>query len=262
MIIHVGTSGYGHKEWKGVFYPERIPAREMLRFYAGRLSAVEINYTFYHMPTEKVLLAWAEQVPDNFAFALKASQVITHRKRLRDVDGESDYFFRTIAIMGRKMGPVLFQFPRSFRVDRPALEGFLPLVPENMLCAFEFRSPSWLEPGVLGMLRDRDCSLCIVDSDEQLADEIVSTASWGYLRLRRSEYTKADLEQWKERILARKWKQAFVFFKHEEQGRGPETAMHFHELAGSGRKKVQDRNGNGPANRSAGQLSARHRQQW
>jgi uncharacterized protein YecE (DUF72 family) len=247
--LHVGTSGYGYKEWKGVFYPDRIPDRDMLRFYAGRLNAVEINYTFYHMPTEKVLLSWAEQVPDNFVFALKAPQVITHRKRLRGVDGESDYFFRTIAVLGRKTGPVLFQFPRSFRADRPALEDFLALLPADILCAFEFRNRSWLEPDVLGLLRDRNHSLCVADSDEQPAGEIASTASWGYLRLRRSDYSEADLERWKKLILARKWRQAFVFFKHEEQGRGPALAMRFHELAGSGRRIVGGPDAHDPAGR-------------
>ncbi|HHO47499.1 MAG TPA: DUF72 domain-containing protein [Desulfobacteraceae bacterium] len=249
MMLHVGTSGYGYKEWKGVFYPDRIPGRDMLRFYAGRLNTVEINYTFYHMPTEKVLLAWAEQVPDNFSFALKAPQIITHRKRLRDVDGESDYFFRTIAILGRKMGPVLFQFPRSFRVDRPALEDFLDLLPVDIPCAFEFRNRSWLEPGVLQLLQDRNCCLCVADSDEQPAGEILSTASWGYLRLRRSDYSEADLKQWKKLILARKWQRAFVFFKHEEQGRGPALAMRFQELAGSGRRDVRAAGAHDPAER-------------
>ena len=143
MKIHVGTSGYGYKEWKGIFYPEKLPAREMLSFYAQRLSAVEINYTFYHMPTEKVLTSWAEQVPADFAFVLKAPQVITHRKRLHNVDEECAYFFRTLAVLGPKMGPVLFQFPPNFRANRPLLESFLALIPENVRCAFEFRNPSW-----------------------------------------------------------------------------------------------------------------------
>jgi uncharacterized protein YecE (DUF72 family) len=237
MKVHVGTSGYGYKEWKGIFYPEKLPAGEMLGFYAQRLSAVEINYTFYHMPTEKVLSAWAEQVPDDFSFVLKAPQVITHRKRLRNVDEECAYFFRTLTVLGRKMGPVLFQFPPNFRADPPLLESFLGLIPKDMRCAFEFRNPSWREPHILELLRAKDCSLCTADSDEQPAGEIISTAAWGYLRLRRSDYTEADLAQWQEKILARKWKQAYVFFKHEEKARGPAMAMHFHELAGFKRTK-------------------------
>src|SRR5512146_1236000 len=110
MKLHVGTSGYGYKEWQGIFYPEKISPKEMLHFYGERLNAVEINYTFYHMPTEKILVPWAEQVPDDFSFALKAPQVITHLKQLRNVEEEIDYFFRTVAILGEKLGAVLFQF--------------------------------------------------------------------------------------------------------------------------------------------------------
>ncbi|MCM2358735.1 MAG: DUF72 domain-containing protein [Geobacteraceae bacterium] len=237
MKIHVGTSGYGYKEWKGIFYPEKISPKEMLRFYGERLNAVEINYTFYHMPTERVLAPWAEQVPDDFAFALKAPQVITHLKQLRNVGEETDYFFRTLAVLGRKLGPALFQFPRSFRANRPALAEFLPLIPRDVQCSFDFRSPTWLDAGILDLLRERGCSLCIEDTDEHPADEIISTAPWGYLRLRRSDYTEAGLSQWLERILAQKWERAFVFFKHEEEAAGPvtgpEMALRFRELAGS-----------------------------
>ncbi len=181
MKMHVGTSGYGYKEWKGVFYPEKISPKDMLRFYGERLNAVEINYTFYHMPTERVLAPWAEQVPEGFAFALKASQVITHLKQLRNVEEETDYFFRTVTVLAGKLGPVLFQFPKSFhaRKNFSALEEFLPLIPDSVPCAFDFRSPTWLEAGMPELLRTRGFSLCIEDTDEHPADEIVSTASWG-----------------------------------------------------------------------------------
>src|SRR5512137_863775 len=106
MKIHVGTSGYSYKEWKGKFYPETISPKEMLRFYSERLGAVEINNTFYHMPVEGVLKSWAEQVPDGFLFALKAPQVITHRKRLKNVDEETAYLFKTLPFLGGKLGPV------------------------------------------------------------------------------------------------------------------------------------------------------------
>ena len=241
MKIFVGTSGYGYREWKGKFYPEKISPREMLRFYSERLSAVEINNTFYHMPTEGVLASWAEQVPNDFVFAIKAPQVITHLKRLRNVGEETEYLFRTLSVLDRKLGPVLFQFPRSFHMDRPALEAFLDLIPGNMSCAFEFRSPSWLDVEILDLLREGGCSLCIADADENPTNEIINTAPWGYLRLRRSDYTDADLSQWMERILSQKWERAFVFFKHEEEAKGPEMAMRFRELAESSVKKIQDR---------------------
>jgi len=230
--IYVGTSGYGYKEWKGIFYPDKISPKEMLRFYSGRLGTVEINNTFYHMPTENLLTSWAEQVPDDFVFAIKAPQVITHLKRLRNVGEEIDYLFRTLPILGRKLGPVLFQFPGSFHADYTALEAFLALIPGKMTCAFEFRSPSWLDAKILDLLRKKGCSLCTADTDEKPSDEIINTAPWGYLRLRRSDYTDDYLSRWRERILSQKWDKAFVFFKHEDEAAGPKMAMRFRELTG------------------------------
>ncbi len=234
MKIFVGTSGYSYKEWLGEFYPPGTPPKEMLRCYAERLRAVEINNTFYHMPTEPVLSSWAGQVPEDFVFAIKAPQVITHLKRLRDVSGEAGYLFRTLPSLGPKLGPVLFQFPRSFRADRPRLEDFLTLIPPHFSCAFEFRSPSWLEGGIPDLLRGAGASLCLADTDENpVVREITNTAPWGYLRLRRADYTDADLAQWLERILAQNWEKAFVFLKHEEKAKGPKMAMRLRALADS-----------------------------
>jgi len=184
------------------------------------------------MPKESVLASWAEQVPKDFVFAIKAPQVITHLKRLRNVSEEIDYLFRTLSFLDRKLGPVLFQFPKSFHADRPSLTDFLELIPD-MSCAFEFRSPSWLDVKILALLRKKGCSLCTADTDENPANEIISTAPWGYLRLRRSDYTDTDLSQWMENILSQKWEKAFVFFKHEEEAKGTEMAMRFRELADS-----------------------------
>lgn len=234
MKLHVGTSGYGYKEWKGLFYPEKISPKEMLRFYGERFNAVEINYTFHHMPTERVLTPWAEQVPDDFVFVLKASQVITHVKRLKEVGEETEYYFRTVSLLGDRLGGVLFQFPGFFRADLSRLEAFLALIPAGVRCAFEFRSPTWVDAGVAEVLRDRGHSLCTADTDENPAAEIADAASWGYLRLRRTGYTDADLAQWAERIRTQKWERAFVFFKHEEEAMGPKLALRFRELAGLG----------------------------
>jgi uncharacterized protein YecE (DUF72 family) len=231
MKIHVGTSGYGYKEWKGKFYPEKISPKEMLHFYAERLGTVEINNTFYRMPTESVLTSWAQQVPDDFVFAFKAPRMITHLKRLRGVSEETGYLLQTLSVLGVRMGPILFQFPRSFSADIPALKDFLALLPRTISCAFEFRNPSWLDPAILDLLRAKECSLCTADFDEAPAKAIINTASWGYLRLRRSDYTDADLLHWKERILSQKWQQAFIFFKHEGEAKAPQSAIHFRELS-------------------------------
>jgi uncharacterized protein YecE (DUF72 family) len=235
MKIHVGTSGYGHKEWIGKFYPEKIQPREMLGFYSQSFRAVEINNTFYHMPTETVLASWAAQVRDDFIFAIKAPQVITHLKQLRNVQEETRYLFRTLAVLDAKLGPVLFQFPKSFHADKPALEAFLGLLPEKTDCAFDFRSQSWQDAEILALLRKKGYSFCIEDTDENQANKIINTAPWGYLRLRRSEYTDADLSQWAGRILSQKWEKAFVFFKHEDAARGPGMAIRFKKIVNSKR---------------------------
>lgn len=229
MHLFVGTSGFSYKEWQGIFYPEKISPKEMLGFYAQRLATVEINNTFYHQPTEAVLTSWAEQVPEEFVFAFKTPQVITHFKRLQNVDEETAYFFRTLARLNQRLGPVLLQFPKNFKANPPLLEKFLTLIPPYISCAFEFRSPTWLTAEIFDLLRVRDFSLCTPDADENPPAEIIKTASWGYLRLRRSDYTEADLSRWLDRILAQHWKKVFVYFKHEEKAKGPATALRFFE---------------------------------
>ncbi len=233
MKIYAGTSGFGHAEWKGKFYPDKIRPGDMLRFYADRLGTVEINNTFYHMPSEKILLSWAAQVPSDFIFAIKAPQVITHIKQLKHVFEEIERLFKSLSVLESKQGPVLFQFPKSFRADAALLKEFLSLLPPDGRPAFEFRSPTWHTDEVLGLLADKLCSLCIADTDEQAVEQIKSTADWGYLRLRRSDYNDADLSRWAERILSQQWERAFVFFKHEDDAKGPELAMRFMRLIDS-----------------------------
>ncbi|MCU0579221.1 MAG: DUF72 domain-containing protein [Desulfobacterota bacterium] len=233
MKIYSGTSGYGYLEWKGHFYPENISPKEMLRFYGERLPTVEINNTFYRLPSGGVLTSWAEQVPADFIFAFKAPQIITHRKRLKNVGEETAYLFRTLSLLERKLGPVLFQFPKNFPPDPARLKAFFDLIPGKTACAFEFRSLSVVTEEVLSLLQERDYSLCLADTDENPATTIRSTASWGYLRLRRSAaYREPDLSQWLERIRGQRWERAYVFFKHEEEGLGPKLARRFQELAG------------------------------
>ena len=185
------------------------------------------------MPKESVLKAWAEQVPADFVFALKAPQVITHLRRLRNVFEETEYLFKSLRTLDGKLGPILFQFPKTFRADLPVLEDFLALIPAGSVCAFDFRSHTWLDAGMPDLLHQKECSLCMEDTDENPVNEIISTAAWGYLRLRRSDYTDADLSQWADRIVAQKWDRAFVYFKHEDEAneaRGPAIARRFQEL--------------------------------
>jgi len=230
--LWVGTSGYSYKPWLGNFYPEGLAAKEMLRFYASRLPAVEINNTFYRLPKESVLQSWAEQVPGDFRFVLKAAQKITHVKRLKECTEEVEYLFRVTALLEAKTGAILFQLPPNLKKDLARLQNFLSLLPKDRAVAFEFRHPSWFDDEVFACLRKYNCALCMADMDESDNLTLVPTAAWGYVRLRRAEYSRSDLSNWKERILSQPWDHAYVFFKHEDEGMGPKLAAEFLELAG------------------------------
>jgi uncharacterized protein YecE (DUF72 family) len=232
LKIWAGTSGYSYKEWKGAFYPEDLPAADMLRYYAGRLPAVEINNTFYRMPTEKLLASWAEQVPESFRFVLKAPQRITHKKKLEDTREETDYLYRTAATLRSRLGVVLFQLPPWLRKDVRRLERFLEELPAEARAAFEFRHASWFDDEVFETLRGKGCALCVADAEGDLDVPLTATATWGYLRLRRTDYDEAALIDWSARVRSQPWEEAFVFFKHEDEATGPRLAERFLELTG------------------------------
>lgn len=231
MQFFVGTSGYSYKEWKGSFYPEKIRADQMLRYYAERFSTVEINNTFYRMPKDNVLESWAGDAPDSFRFVLKASQRITHIKRLANVEDETNYLLRAASVLGQRQGPLLFQLPPNLKKDLARLGAFLDLVVNRAQVALEFRHESWFDDEVYECLRERSAALCIADVDEAPEPELVNTAPWGYLRLRRENYADADLARWLEKLRASSWPVAYVFFKHEDAGVGPKLAARFLELA-------------------------------
>jgi uncharacterized protein YecE (DUF72 family) len=232
--LWVGTSGFGYAEWRGKFYPKRLPANEMLRFYASRFDAVEINNSFYRLPKESVLQSWAEQVPGDFRFVLKAPRRITHSKRLKDPGAEVEVLFNAATALGSSQGAVLFQFPPNFKKDVERLKTFLSLMPADRHGAFEFRHPSWLDEEIFALLRAHNCALCVADTDDGESCDLISTASWGYLRLRRREYSGADLLHWKKRICSQAWDHAYVFFKHEDEATGPRFAKEFLKHAGLG----------------------------
>jgi uncharacterized protein YecE (DUF72 family) len=229
--VAAGTSGYAYKEWKGTFYPDKLPQDRMLAFYGERFSTVEINNTFYRMPKETVLAHWASQVPDQFTFVLKAPQRITHYKRLQDVGDELDYFLRTSSVLGAKLGPTLFQLPPNFKKDLSRLDAFLSSLPQRWRAAVEFRHPSWHGDDVFTTLRNHEVALCCADADDDEA-ALVPTARWGYLRLRREQYGTEDLRRWAQRVLEQPWDEAFVFFKHEDAGAGPKLAQAFQQVVG------------------------------
>lgn len=232
MHFFVGTSGYSYKGWKGGFYPEKLPQKEMLSYYAQRFSTVEINNTFYRMPKQSVLESWAQQVPESFRFVLKAPQTITHRKRLAGAEEATDYFLRAASALLGRQGPILFQLPPNLKKDLRRLESFLELVSGRGASAFEFRHASWLDDGVFDVLRANSCALCVADTDENPVNNLISTADWGYVRLRSEGYSDQQLAQWIEKIRLQGWNEAYVFFKHEDTGTAPKLAARFLELAG------------------------------
>lgn len=229
MRIRTGTSGFAYKEWKGSFYPEELPASDFLSYYAQRLAAVEINNTFYRMPSRDMLEGWAAQVPDGFTFVLKAPRKITHSKRLKECEQPVSYLMENAGVLGAALGPILVQLPPNLKCDVERLETFLALLPGDARFAFEFRNPTWFDDAVYDRLRAKGAALCIADTDEE-TDPFVTTADWGYLRLRRTAYDDDELKRWWERVQGTEWKDAFVFFKHEDEGTGPRLAKRFAEI--------------------------------
>jgi uncharacterized protein YecE (DUF72 family) len=231
MNLHVGTSGYSYKEWKGSFYPEDLPVAKMLRFYGERFDTVEINYTFQGMPQASVLESWAAAVPVGFRFALKAPMQITHRRRLKGAGEAVAQLFEVAGVLNERLGPVLFQLPPNFPKDVSRLRDFLALLPSGRRAVFEFRHPSWFDDAVFAVLRDRGVALCIAEAEDDLDVPLVATTDWGYVRLRRPDYGPRELSSWTKRLREQDWRDAFVFFKHEDQGRGPRLAKRFLELS-------------------------------
>jgi uncharacterized protein YecE (DUF72 family) len=232
MNFYVGTSGYAYKPWKGPFYPEDLPDKQMLRYYGEHFRSVEINNTFYRMPKASVLEGWANEVPEQFKFVLKAPQRITHIQRLQQVDDSVAYFLDVAGVLKSRLGPVLFQLPPNLQKDVDRLRNFLKMLPPNRRPAFEFRHQSWFDADVFGALREHQAVLCIAEAENDLDIPFESTANWGYLRLRRPDYGDPELKTWIDRARQQNWDEAFVFFKHEDEGKGPLMAKRFLELAG------------------------------
>jgi uncharacterized protein YecE (DUF72 family) len=231
MTLYVGTSGYSYKEWKGAFYPKELPIKQMLRYYGEHFRTVEINSTFRRMPTASVVEGWTSQVPAAFKFVLKAPQKITHIKRLKDAGDLVSSLFAVVAVLKDRLGPLLFQLPQNFKKDMQRLRQFLALLPSQRRTAFEFRHQSWFDEEVFGLLRDHQVALCIAEADGDLEVPFVATADWGYLRLRLPDYSDRTLKRWIQRVREQNWRDVFVFFKHEVEGKGPRMAKRFLELA-------------------------------
>lgn len=230
MDVWIGTSGYSYPKWKGSFYPEDLSNKDMLSYYGTKLRSVEINNTFYRMPRENVLENWAESVPDGFRFALKASRRITHFKRLKDAGEETEYLVTTAAALADRAGVILYQLPPNFKRDDERLSTFVDQLPNPGTSAFEFRHASWFDETVFDILRNRNCALCLAETDEGDDAPIVETADWTYLRLRKTAYSEDELETWNDRLRESSWGRVYAFFKHEDAGVGPALATRFTEM--------------------------------
>jgi uncharacterized protein YecE (DUF72 family) len=225
MALWVGTSGYSYPEWRGSFYPEKFPTAKMLPYYAERFPTVEINNTFYRMPTPSALEGWSAQTPERYKLTLKVPQRITHQKRLRDCAEDMKFFLDSANTLGPKLGALLFQLPPYLRKDVPLLEGFLETLPAGLTGAFEFRHASWMDPEVFARLRAKGLALCVADN-EKFSTPVEITAGYAYFRLRDEGYTPDDIKGWAQ-VLREKTSgcsDVYVYFKHEEQGKGPEFA--------------------------------------
>jgi uncharacterized protein YecE (DUF72 family) len=253
-MIWIGTSGYNYPEWKGSFYPATMPAAKMLPYYAERFPTVEINYTFYRMPTEKLVAGWAAQTPSPYKLTLKAPRRITHDSRLKNCGDLVRAFCAAAGTLEDKLGALLFQLPPSTKKDLTIFDAFLEELPPKLCAAFEFRHPSWFDDDVFERLSRRNLALCIADTGDgsprdgdrsprdvdrspratrrpvprpvPLHVPVRVTADYAYFRLRDEGYTPDDIARWADTIAREtaSCRDVFVYFKHEEEGKGPEFA--------------------------------------
>ncbi len=232
--VLVGTSGYNYPEWRGSFYPDKLPTSRMLAFYAERFQTVEINYTFYRLPTEKLLAGWSAGTPETFCFTLKAPRRITHDAKLQGAEDLLQAFCRTARTLGPKLGVLLFQLPPTFKKEVEVLRGFVDAMPEATRAAFEFRHASWFDDDVYGVLRERNLALCVADS-EKMSTPVRVTADYGYFRLRDEGYTADDIARWGDTIAREtsNCRDVYVYFKHEDNPSGVRFGQRFRELLGA-----------------------------
>jgi uncharacterized protein YecE (DUF72 family) len=232
--LYLGTSGYSYDEWKhGVFYPEGLKNREMLSFYSTRLNSVEINYTFRRLPSEKTIQSWSSQTPDSFRFTLKGSQRITHFRRLAAADEDVAAFLERVRPLGERLGAVLFQCPPNLEYDRALIESFAGYLPPSPRVAMEFRHPSWSQ--ARDLLLEQGVAWCVAETDDNVpGPDAYSWEPFGFLRLRKAEYTDEELSAWAQRIgtsLAH-GRDVYCYFKHEDEGASPKMAKRLEEALG------------------------------
>jgi uncharacterized protein YecE (DUF72 family) len=235
--LRIGTSGWVYRHWQGLFYPAGLTGEQLLRFYSSRFDTVEVNYSFYRLPSRDVFAAWREASPEGFVFAVKASRYLTHMKKLRNPAEPLARLLASAEGLGPKLGPILFQFPHNWPRDVERLRAFLPLLPEGQRYAFEFRHPTWLAPEVYAALRQAGCALCIPDSPTLPQDRQV-TAEFTYVRLHAgrssARYSDDELTEWAGwlgRTVA-DGVAAYVYFNNDIAGYAVENARRLREMLG------------------------------
>ena len=214
--LFLGTSGFSYKEWRGIFYPEDLPAKSYLSFYAKHFNTTEINNTFYRLPTPKLTQGWHDEVPNDFSFTLKLSQKITHIRRLKNVEVEMEVFLNAAAELKGKLGPILVQLPPNLKKNIEVLGQFLSQYAAGRKLAFEFRHESWFVAEVYGLLREHGAALGVVETEksEDAPTPLEVTGSFVYMRLRKGEYSTAELERWADWIRAQD-KDVYCYMKHD-----------------------------------------------
>jgi len=237
--VFIATSGWQYGHWIGPFYPEDIRKTRLFDHYSSRFNTVEVNNTFYRLPEEETFTHWKEKSPEGFIFALKASRFITHVKRLKDPEGPVRNFIERADILAEKLGPILFQLPPRWNVNTLRLGAFLEALPKGYRFAFECRDPSWFDPGVYGLLRERNSAFCIFDFDFLLSPREV-TADFIYIRLHgpagkyRGQYTDEALKDWARFIRGwkKKVKAVYCYFDNDEAGYAATDALRLKKMLG------------------------------
>jgi uncharacterized protein YecE (DUF72 family) len=221
--LFAGTSGFAYPAWKPAFYPKNVSAKKFLEYYATRLNSVEANYTFRRLASAKVLEGWLAVTPAEFAFSCKAHQNLTHIMKMKDAESFTELFLKSLEPLraARRLGPVLFQFPPTFKIDLARLEAYLSLLPNDIRFAFEFRHASWLTDEVYEILSKRNMALCLAESDKLEMPKVL-TADFGYFRLRKGDYSPEARTEILERLkaLVLGGRDAYVYFKHEDDPNG------------------------------------------
>lgn len=237
--VRIGTSGWAYKAWNGPFYPDEVKAAGRLAWISRRFRTLEINASFYRMPTEAAVAGWRDQTPDDFVFAWKASRFITHNKKLNDPAEPLAYMFSRIAGLGGKIGPILFQLPPNLHRNDERLERFLEALPAGHRYTVEFRHPGWYADAVLEMLRRRNVALCVSDHRHAPAPW-AATADFVYLRGHgpggdyHGRYGEAALKDWAAAI--RDWRaerEVFVYFDNDIKSAAPADARRLVDILGA-----------------------------